>query len=83
MGPQNQSTDERLQSYYETCCQGKMRHRSKSQAKIERKRLASESGTAVRMFDVYRCVFCRFVHIGHRNEMSGRYSESRYQEATA
>ena len=82
-GPHEQNEDERPRSYYETACEGKHRHRSKHQAKLERKRLASAQGIPVKLYDVYHCVYCRGYHLGHRTEMSSRYSEDRYKEATA
>lgn len=53
-------------SYRDASCTGKIRHRSKSDAKRQMKRFAAYIGVPSRMFQVYKCCYCPHFHFGHR-----------------
>lgn len=55
------------ESYRERSCEGKIPHRSKHSAKLEKKRLKRMAGKPLRDLVVYKCVFCRKFHLGHEN----------------
>lgn len=52
-------------TYRESSCTGKIRHRSKNQAKKSMKSLANAEGKPVRQYNVYGCPYCAGFHLGH------------------
>ena len=69
-------------TYRDSSCTGKNPHPSKSQAKKAMKRLARFEGKPSRMFNVYRCAFCRSYHVAHaRPDIDqSRIEQDRYAE---
>ena len=70
-------------NYRDSACTGKNPHPSKHQAKKAMKRLARFEGQPARMYNVYRCVFCRFWHSAHMRQDidEQRIERDRYVEA--
>lgn len=48
---------------YQRACHGKARFPSRRAARRRRRQIHGQGGP---LFDIYRCTFCRALHVGHK-----------------